>query len=305
MENYIFNSFYLNVGDNHQLYCWEAGNKNGVPFIYLHGGPGGQTSIKDLSFFDLENSRVILFDQRGCGKSKPRFYLEENNTSNLIEDIEKIRKKLKIDKWVVFGGSWGSCLGLLYAQKYPNSVMGLILRGVFLGEKEDWEWTYQSGASFYYPKEFEEFTSILNDYQKENIIQSYFELLRSDDLNIVKKASYLWAKWEELMLYIVPKEVDSDFECNYQISLIENHYAINNSFLRQKNQIINNMHLIEDIKTYIVHGRYDLICKPSSAYEIHKRMKNSDLKFVQLAAHSSREKAIQQFLFEATNKFLK
>lgn len=304
MEKNVFNSFYLDVGDGHSLYCWEAGNKKGVPFIYLHGGPGGQTSIKDLEFFDLTKSRVILFDQRGCGQSLPRFSLEKNNTYNLIEDIEKIREYLNVDKWVVFGGSWGSCLALLYAQKYPSSVIGLILRGVFLGEKEDWKWTYQAGASFFYPKEFEEFTSILNEFQKKEVIKSYYDLLRSKDFNVVKKASCLWAKWEQLMLYLVPRNIQSDFESNYQISLLENYYAINNSFLEQKNQIINNMHLIENIPAVIIHGRHDFICRPIGAYEVCKRMKNCNLKFAQIAAHSSKELPIKKLLFEATCSFL-
>lgn len=304
MENKIFDSFYLDVGSGHQLYCWQAGNPNGVPFVYLHGGPGGQTSESDTVFFDLEKCRVIFFDQRGCGKSTPRFSLVDNNTDNLIEDIEKIRKHLNIDNWVVFGGSWGSCLALLYAQKYPKSVNGLILRGVFLCEKEDWEWTYQAGASYYYPKQYEEFVSILDYDQRKNVIKSYYELFRSKDIEVVKKAAFYWAKWEELMLYANPKIEKSDFKSNYQISLIENYYAYNNSFLKQKDQILNNIHLIRHIPTYIVHGRYDLVCRPICAYEVHKRMNNSELVFAQMSAHSSREKEIKSILLKFTNKFV-
>lgn len=301
-KNSNIKEYYVEVDKEHKLYCREAGNKEGIDVIFVHGGPGGQTLDSNFDFFNLEKFRVILFDQRGCGKSIPRYSLKNNETKYLIEDIEKIRNFFKIDKFILFGGSWGSCLSLLYAQKYPKNVLGMVLRGIFLGEKEEWEWIYQKGASFFYPREFSNFANYAND--KNDIINSYYEMLHSNDFIKRERASFLWANWENLLAYTKPKKDCFDKEFNYQIALIENWYAKHNTFLKQENQILNNTDSIKNIKTYIVHGRYDLICRPEKAYLLHKNLNNSELHFCQNSSHSINEIEIKKQLIECVNKFL-
>ncbi|VEU62908.1 Proline iminopeptidase [Malacoplasma iowae] len=305
--NYMIEDFYLKVDDIHHIYCWTAGNKNGIPVLYVHGGPGGNTSKDSLKYFDLNKFYVILFDQRGCGKSHPRFCIENNTTNDLVLDIEMLRKHLNIDKWIIFGGSWGSTLSLVYAINYPETVKGLILRGVFLGEKNDWNWLLDSGASYYYPEYYKKFISFNNLFNSNNTISNYYKLLTSDEFESIKYfAARSWAEWEAIMLNLKPnfKEIDnmSDEEC-YQIALMECHYAINNSFLNWNDFIINNVYKIKDIKTFIVHGRYDLICRPSEAYKLFYCMNNASIKFT-CAGHSGFEYETKKELTIALNWFV-
>lgn len=297
---------YINVGDGHQLFCIDAGNRNASnTFVYLHGGPGAQISNQSLKFFDLKKDRVILFDQRGCGKSIPRFCLKNNTTNDLIEDIEKIRNYFSLEKIVLFGGSWGSCLALLYAQKYPNNVEAMILRGIFLGERSEWNWIYEHGASEFYPEEFVFLKELKNG--SKTIIDSIYEIFNSKNIDKIKQAYIEWSKWENLLSTIdINHNFDEkDDKYNYQISLIENHYAYNNSFLKKPNQIISEINKIKHIKTYIIHGRYDLICQISKAYEIHKNMDNSQLIICQLASHSAYENPIEKELKNCVRKISK
>lgn len=304
--NCMIEDFYLKVDDTHHIYCWTAGNRNGIPILYVHGGPGGNTSKECLEYFDLDKFYVILFDQRGCGKSYPKYCIENNNTKNLVSDIEKIRKHLNINKWVLFGGSWGSTLSLVYSIYHHENVCGLILRGVFLGEKEDWDWLLNNGSSYFYPEYYKKFISFNSYFNSNNVIENYYKLLTNEKYASIKYlAARAWAEWESVMINLRPNfkviENMTDDDC-FQLALMECHYAINNSFLEWKNFIINNSYKIKDIKTFIVHGRYDLICRPSEAYKLFFNLNNASIKFT-CAGHSGLDIETKSELIKALKWF--
>ena len=289
--------------DDYLIYCEIIGNSKGIPVIFLHGGPGGNISEKSLSFFDLDKYLVILFDQRGCGKSKPRFSLMNNNTNELVNDIEKIRTQLNIDKWIVFGGSWGSTLGLVYSIKYPNNVISLFLRGVFLGSEKEWKWIFENGCNNFYSEYFENFKNFVPLEFQNNKISYYYNVLKNGNIYQKKQASFLWSNWELINCTLnLPKKLSYDFDSNYQISLLESHYAYNNSFLEDE-YILKNSHKIEKIKTYIFQGRYDLICLPINAYNLSKKLKNSELYYIKSSGHSPYEENVFKIIKKKLDSF--
>ncbi|BAP39637.1 prolyl aminopeptidase [Metamycoplasma canadense] len=296
---------YLKVSDIHEIYYEEVGNPNGEPILFIHGGPGGGISESSRQYFDPKYYRIILFDQRGCGKSIPSAEIKENTTLDLVNDIEKLRKHIGIEKWILFGGSWGSTLSLIYAINFPKSVKGMILRGIFLGRSEDDEYLYQKGASFYFPEAYEEFSSFVKENERNDLIKAYNKYLNSKDLNIAYKAAYHWAKWELGLITMHPiaeiEEVLSNNKSNLELARLENHYFINHIFL-EDNYILNNIEKIKNIPTIIIHGRYDMDCRPECAYLLHKKLNNSELNFV-IAGHSSKEDEIAKALINATEKF--
>ncbi|UUD35541.1 prolyl aminopeptidase [Mycoplasmopsis caviae] len=293
---------YLKVDDIHQIYYEVCGNPNGVPVVYVHGGPGGGFSKQCRRYFDPKYYKIVLFDQRGCGKSTPSMELKGNTTWDLISDMEAIRKELKIEKWILFGGSWGTTLSLSYAISYPKRVDKLILRGVFLARKSDINWLYQEGASYIKPKGFAEFTSILKNKEKKNIINSYHKYMHSNNEILRHRALIEWTKWESSLLYLNerPYKEPKNIKSTYEISIIENHYFVNNCFF-EENYILNNVDKIKDIETFIVHGEYDLICPPVNAYDLHKNLNNSHLIMVKKSAHTQREVGITKELIKITN----
>ncbi|WP_412031770.1 prolyl aminopeptidase [Metamycoplasma buccale] len=297
---------YLKVSGLHTIYYEESGNPNGVPILYVHGGPGGGTTPSARQYFDPNFYRIIVFDQRGCGKSTPSSEIKENTTQDLINDIEMIRKTLNIDKWILFGGSWGSCLSLLYAINFPNRVNGLILRGVFLGRKEDDYYLYQRGASFYFPEAYEEFSNFIPENERKDLIKAYHKYLNSKNKVIAEKAAYHWTKWELGLITLYPMldfdTILEDRKANLELAKLENHYFVNHIFLDDDNFILNNIKKIENIKTIIIHGRYDMDCRPEGAYLLSKSLKNCSLKFI-IAGHSSKEIAISEALVDATEDF--
>ena len=299
---YIEKSKYIKC-DNHLIYYEIFGNSNGIPVIFLHGGPGGNISKKSLSFFDLNKYLVILFDQRGCGKSKPRFCLENNDTSALIKDIETIRKELKINKWIVFGGSWGSTLSLVYSINNPKNVIALFLRGIFLGTKKEWKWLFEEGCSDFYSEYFENFKKFVPTEFQNNKIEYYYKILINGSKQEKEKAAFLWANWELINCTLeLPKKLSYSFEDNYQISLLESHYAYNNSFLKD-NYILDNCYKIENIQIFIFQGRYDLVCLPANAYKLSKRMNNCKLYFIKSSGHSPYEKNIFKIIKKELDNF--
>ena len=265
----------LDVDGTHTVYYEESGNPNGVPVIFLHGGPGCGTAPSCRQYFDPEFYRIILFDQRGSGKSTPRACLENNDTWHIIEDIEKIREKLNIDKWLVFGGSWGSTLSLCYAIKRPERVLGLVLRGIFLGRRED-------------------------------IIGAYYKRLTSEDKETREVAAKEWSMWEGSLVTLHPDpNLEQSFgEINYAISMatIECHFWMNNMFWDDDNWLLDHVDVIKDIPTWIVHGRYDVDCRPIGAYELNKKLNNCKLEFT-VSGHSSGEPEIVDSLVRATDYF--
>ncbi|MEA4205950.1 prolyl aminopeptidase [Mycoplasma sp. 1199] len=291
---------YLQVDSIHQIYFSVSGNPDGLPVFIIHGGPGGQSSLKSLEFFDLNCYKVIMFDQRGCGKSKPRFELQKNNTNQLVEDIRKLKEHLNIDKMILFGGSWGTTLSLAYAIKYPEDILHLVLRGIFLARQEDVDFLYEKGASFFYPEKHNEFASYVQDVSGNSILEKYYSLLTSDDLEKKYKAGRAFAKWEESIVSINPKLFESTDEDDYQISLMESHYFVNKSFLPSDNYILENAHKIKHIPTDIVHGRNDIDTRPIGAYLLSKELDNCNLYFIEQAGHTqwdinNKNKLIQIF----------
>ena len=292
----------LDVDGTHTIYYEESGNPDGVPVIFLHGGPGCGTAPSCRQYFDPEFYRIILFDQRGSGKSTPRACLENNDTWHIIEDIEKIREKLNIDKWLVFGGSWGSTLSLCYAIKHPERVLGLVLRGIFLGRREDIEWIYEvGGVSNFHPESFERYISIIPEEERKDIIGAYYKRLTSEDKETREVAA---KEWSLVTLHPDPNLEQSFGEINYAISMatIECHFWMNNMFWDDDNWLLDHVDVIKDIPTWIVHGRYDVDCRPIGAYELNKKLNNCKLEFT-VSGHSSGEPEIVDSLVRATDYF--
>ena len=299
--------FYFKVGKKHNLYVEECGNKKGVPIVYLHGGPGGCINPDNRRLFNPKKYRIILFDQRGTGKSKPNKLIESNTTNFLINDIEKIRKKLNINKWIVVGGSWGSTLGLAYAIRHSKSVLGLVLRGVFLGTKEEAFWAFNDAAKYFYPEIIEKIEDKINKKKRNNIFMEIGKIIDQSNKKRGKMASQIWSNYERALSVLNPGSkllkniLKFDTKKGTPNSpLLEWHYTKNNFFLK-KNEIILGLKKIKKKPTIIVQGRYDLICPPRSAHQISKKLINSELRIIEESGHSSSEKEIKKNLIKAIN----
>ena len=288
----------------HELYVDESGNPQGIPVLFVHGGPGAGCGKYDRRFFDPEVYRIVLFDQRGAGRSRPHASLESNTTQKLVEDMETIREHLGIDKWVLFGGSWGSTLSLVYAETYPECVLGLILRGIFLCRREDIHWFYQDGASRLFPDYWDSFVQQIPEEERGNLLNAYHRQLIGENQIQQMAAAKAWSCWEGRTATLKPCQdlVDSFTEPHRALSLarIEAHYFVNDSFL-EANQIINNAHRLAGIPGVIVHGRYDVICPLDNAYALHKSWPDSELQIIREAGHASREPGIVDALIRATD----
>ena len=298
----------LSVDSVHTLYVEECGNPSGIPILFVHGGPGAGASKTDRRYFDPEKYRIIIFDQRGSGRSTPHAELENNTTSQLIEDIEKIREHLSVEKWVLFGGSWGSTLSLLYAQAYPDTILALILRGIFLCRKADIHWFYQHGAHHVFPDYWGDFIKPIEESRRDNILAAYYEKLTGENELAKMAAAKAWSLWEGRCATLRPSvEVVNAFsEAHLAVSLarIEAHYFINDSFI-EENQIIKNADALEKIPGIIVHGRYDMVCPLDNAFTLHQVWPNAELQIIRDAGHSSREPGIVDALVRATNSIAK
>ena len=292
----------------HELYVDESGNPNGIPVLFVHGGPGAGCGKYDRRFFDPEVYRIILFDQRGAGRSRPHAELLHNTTQKLVEDIETIRTALGIDKWVLFGGSWGSTLSLVYAQTHPERVLGLILRGIFLCRQEDIDWFYQEGASRLFPDYWEDFIDQIPEAEHDNLLAAYHRRLTGENQIQQMAAAKAWAGWEGRTATLKPSQevVDSFTEPHRALSLarIEAHYFMNHSFL-EPNQILRDAHKLAGIPGTIVHGRYDVICPLDNAYALHQAWQDSELIIIREAGHASREPGIVDALIRATDDMAK
>ena len=305
----VFNSFNLKVSELHSIFVEESGNQNGKPVIFLHGGPGGGISSTYRQYFNPEKWRIIMFDQRGCGKSTPFAELDENTTWDLVNDIEKIRNNLNINQWVVFGGSWGSTLSLAYSQKHPSACKGLILRGIFLVRKKEIDWFYQYGASNVFPDRWESFLAPIPESKRNNLLSAYYEILTGDDQEKKIEAAKAWSTWEgSSVRLILDDEFISDFgdaKFAEAFARIECHYFMNNCWLPTENYLIENVNKIRHIPAVIVHGRYDIICPVVQAWDLHKAWPEADLHIIPDAGHSIYEEGIKNKLLEYTEKFLK
>ncbi|KAK2460314.1 hypothetical protein APHAL10511_007703 [Amanita phalloides] len=298
----------LVVSNIHTLYYEVSGKKDGNPVVYLHGGPGGGTDATDRGYFNPEKYMIVLFDQRGSGKSTPSACTEQNTTWDLVEDIERLRKHLKIEKWNVFGGSWGSTLSLAYAQTHPERVKSLVLRGIFTLRQSELRFFYQDGASHLFPEAWSEYEAIVPEEKRHDMIKAYHAKLTSLDENERIQAARAWSKWElsTSKLYIDPAIVAEAEDDKFALAFakIENHYFINKGFMRD-GQLLEQQSIdkIRHIPTTIVQGRYDVVCPVTTAYALHKALPESTLHIVPDAGHSSREPGTSKLLVEATDKF--
>ena len=302
-----FNTFHLPVSDLHTIYVEESGNKNGKPVIFLHGGPGGGVDPKYRRYFNPDKWRIIMFDQRGCGKSTPFAELKENTTWDLVDDIEKIRNHLSIDNWVVFGGSWGSTLSLAYSQTYPNSCKGLILRGIFLVRKKEIDWFYQEGANNIFPDRWESFLAPIPVEKRDNLMQAYYEILTGNNHSKKIEAAKAWSTWEGSTVRLMQDEnFISDFSDEKfaeAFARIECHYFMNNCWFNSNNHLIENVDKIRHIPGVIIHGRYDIICPVVQAWDLHQAWPEADLHIIPDAGHSIFEEGIKDKILEYTEKF--
>ncbi|MBK2259257.1 prolyl aminopeptidase [Francisella philomiragia] len=301
-----YNQEFLKVSDIHTIYFEECGNPNGKPALFIHGGPGGGIQPSYRQYFNPDKYRVILVDQRGCGKSTPFAELRENTTQNLIEDFEKIRKKLNIDKWMLFGGSWGSTLGLAYAQAYPEVVTELVLRGIFLGREKELSWLYQHGASMVFPDMWDKYIEPIPVEQRKDFISAYHSILTGDDEKLKQKAAIAWSVWEASTskLFVDKKSIDRYGEDKFSLAFarIECHYFKNKLFIEEA-QLLNEAYKIKDIPGVIVQGRYDMVCPAVSAWDLHKVWPKAELDIIADAGHSISEPGILEALVRATDKF--
>jgi proline iminopeptidase len=301
------NKGFLKVSDIHTLYWEECGNPQGQPVVFLHGGPGGGIAPDLRRFFDPKAYRIILFDQRGSGQSTPNAELRENTTWDLVKDIETLREMFKIDKWVVFGGSWGSTLALAYAITHPNRVKGLILRGIFLCRPSEIKWFYQEGASQIFPDVWDEYLKPIPENERGDMVQAYYKRLTHENADIRLTAAKAWSKWEAATsrLYVSPEAIDEFDDPEYALSFarIECHYFTNNAFFKTNNWLLENIDKIRHIPGTIVQGRYDVVCPARSAWDLHKAWPEAKFTFVADAGHAAAEPGTKSALIEAADAF--
>lgn len=295
----------LKVSEIHELYYEQVGNPKGKPVVFLHGGPGGGIHPDHRRFFDPNHYRIILFDQRGSGKSTPIAELRENDTWNLIKDTETLRQKLGIDKWVVFGGSWGSTLALTYAITHTERVSALVLRGIFLCRPSEIHWFYQEGASQIFPDIWDEYLKPIPKEEQNQLVKAYYKRLTDTNYNVRLEAAKAWSKWEAATSrLIVSREAIDEFDDpDHAMSFarIECHYFINNAFFDTDNWILENVHKIRHIPGFIVQGRYDVVCPAKSAWDLHKAWPEAKLVFTADAGHAAAEPGTRSTLVEFTD----
>lgn len=302
-----FNHGMLKVSGIHTIYFEQCGNPDGRPVVFLHGGPGGGLSPDYRRFFDPEAYRVVLFDQRGSGRSTPHAALEENTTWDLVADIERLREHLGIDDWVVFGGSWGSTLALAYSQTHSRRVRAMVLRGIFLCRPKEIKWFYQEGASIIFPDVWEEYLRVIPEAERGDLLRAYHRRLTSEDESVRLEAARAWSVWEGSTSKLLPDQglIDHFGETHKALSLarIECHYFMNNAFFETDNFLIENVDKIRHIPAVIVQGRYDVVCPMMSAWELHRAWPEADFQVIKDAGHSVTEPGIASALVEATDRF--
>jgi len=302
-----FDSGMEKVSDVHTIYYERCGNPDGIPVVFLHGGPGGGLIPMYRQFFDPKAYHIILFDQRGSGNSKPHAELKENTTWDLINDIETLREKFGIEKWYVFGGSWGSTLSLAYAETHSDRCLGLILRGIFLTRPAELKWFYQYGASEIFPDFWESYRDQIPAGERGDFMTAYYKRLTGDDEKTRLNAARAWSVWEGSTSKLYPdKSLMEHFGEEAEalaLARIECHYFMNNSFFPTENYLLDNVDRIRHIPTVIVQGRYDVVCPMTSAWDLHKAFPEAELIVVADAGHSISEKGITSALVDAMDKF--
>ena len=302
-----FNFGRLQVSALHELYYEQSGNPDGKPVVFLHGGPGAGSGPNGRRFFDPARYRIILFDQRGCGRSTPHAELTENTTWDLVADIERLREHLSIDRWQVFGGSWGSTLALAYAETHPTRVTELVLRGIFMLRRTELEWFYQKGADALFPDAWETYLAAIPEVEHGDLMSAYYRRLTSSDSATQLAAAKAWSVWEGSTSFLLqnPAHIDGSAEDTFALAFarIECHYFVNGGFFEHDDQLLRKAHRLKDIPAVIVQGRYDVVCPARSAWDLHRAWPQADLRIVADAGHSAFEPGIAHELIEATDRF--
>jgi proline iminopeptidase len=302
-----YNQGKLKVSELHTIHYEESGNPHGKPVIFLHGGPGGGIVPMYRQYFDPQQWRIVIFDQRGCGQSTPYAELRENTTWDLVQDIEQLRQKLEIDKWVVFGGSWGSTLALTYAQTHPERCKGLILRGIFLLRASEIRWFYQAGANHIYPDAWQEYLKPIPPEERDDLLTAYHKRLTSEDHVIRLEAARAWSVWEASTSKLIPSQVSqasfARSEFAEAFARIECHYFVNRGFFARDNQLLENIGRIQHLPGVIVQGRYDVVCPMISAWELHQAWQSAEFIVIDDAGHSVSEPGIKNALIQASDRF--
>jgi len=298
---------FLTADQEHRLYYEESGNPSGKPVIFLHGGPGSGTESHHRRYFNPRAYRIILLDQRGCGKSTPHASLNNNTTWHLVEDLEKLKQHLGIEKWLVFGGSWGSTLALAYAQTYSQSVLALIMRGIFLCRPKELIWFYQRGAHHLFPEEWQKYLSPIPSSERGDMISAYYKRLTSDQMEVRRTAAKAWSGWEAATVKLL---FDPNFFSSFTedkraeaIARIECHYFMHQGFFKSENWLIENIQKIRHIPAVIIHGRYDIVCPVENAWELSQVWPEATLEIIPDAGHAASEPGIMDALIRATDKF--
>ncbi|MEO0423838.1 MAG: prolyl aminopeptidase [Pseudomonadota bacterium] len=297
----------LQVSELHRIYYEQSGNPAGKPVVFLHGGPGGGGDTRPRRFFDPARYRIVVFDQRGCGRSHPHAVLEENTSWDLVADIERLREHLSIERWQVFGGSWGSTLSLLYAQAHPQRVTELVLRGIFMLRRSELEWFYQHGASEIYPDQFARYEAVIPEEERHDLISAFHRRLTGDDEAAALEAARAWAIWEGSTSALRPatnvEETFGDAHFALAFSRIESHYFVNGGFMESETQILDQIDRIRHIPAVIVHGRYDVVCPIRNAWDLSQAWPEASLTIIDDAGHSAFEPGITDALVRATDGF--
>ncbi len=302
-----FDSGYLAVGEGHELYYEQSGNPAGKPALFVHGGPGAGGDVNARRFFDPNRYRIVVFDQRGAGRSRPHASLEANTTWHLVADIERLRHHLDVNRWLVFGGSWGSTLALAYAETHPSAVSELVLRGIFLLRRVELEWFYQFGASLLFPDVWQSYLAPIPEAERHDLIHAYHRRLTSRDPEVRLEAARAWSVWEGATSSLLanPKREQQFGAPEFALALarIESHYFVNRGFFSHENQLLDGVEKIRAIPAVIVHGRYDVVCPIDTAFELARRWPEAEFKVVPDAGHSAYEPGITAALIEATDRF--
>ena len=298
---------WLAVDEGHEIYWEESGNPDGKPCVFVHGGPGGGSSPEARQFFDPERYRIVVFDQRGCGQSRPHASLESNTTWDLVADMERLRETLGIERWLVFGGSWGSTLALAYAQTHPEVVTELVLRGIFLLRPQEIHWFYQHGASELYPDTWQSYLAPIPEEERDNLLEAFHRRLTSDDEAVRLAAARAWSVWEASASFLVQnrdfmEKLDAP-DAALAMARIECHYFMNGGFFHSPNQLLENIDRIRHIPCVIVQGRYDVVCPPVTAWDLHRAWPEAEFQLVQEAGHSAFDPANTAALVAATDRF--
>ena len=302
-----FRHGYLRVSDIHEIYFEECGNPAGKPAVFLHGGPGAGSDKRARQFFDPQHYRIVVFDQRGCGRSRPSANLVENTTWHLVADIERLRRHLGIERWLVFGGSWGSTLALAYAETHPERVTELVLRGIFMLRYAEIRWMYQYGASAIFPDRWEDYRDAIPADERDDFLSAYHKRLTGSDQRAALAAARAWSVWEAATSFLqsnadnIARWAEPEFAL--AVARIECHYFVNRGFMRSETQLLDDVSRIRHIPATIVQGRYDVVCPATSAWDLHRAWPEADLKMVPDAGHSAFEPGCADELVRATDRY--